>query len=341
MNDAADDNFNGLLPDWTHLELQYLRVGLPGLFILREDPAVHLFANEGGRRFGIRFAGAMNPPLAQSAIDVRRVVLDGRTYLELSVDKPTLHRAFYSLAGQIAASVINDGAGAEVAADGALREWRALLLEDRLLGEERQIGLFAELWALDRLLSAGAVKNVDCWTGPDQESHDLRLSTADIEVKATLGPRRVHTVSSLIQLELAPTTPLFILSLRLQDGGAGGLRLPELADRVAAHLSPAVAAPFRRRLELSGYFEDDRDHYPTRRRIADPPRLIPIEDGCPRLVPAAIAALPAAFAPDRIVSASYRIDVEGLGATDGTPEFHLHFPPLPGPHREDLPCSNS
>lgn len=334
MSDAFTDGFGDLLPDWSHIDHQYLGVGVPGIFVLREDPPIHLFADEGGRRFGIRFAASGEPPVSRSAVEVRQIVIDGRRHLELSIDRPVLYRTFYSLAGQIAAAVIRDGADAEAAADGALRQWRALLLEDRLLGEERQIGLFGELWALDRLLTAGVIEGVECWTGPDQESHDLRLAAADFEVKTTVGPRRVHTVTSLAQLEPSPGVPLFLLSLRVQDGGEGGHSLPVLADRIAARLPAQEALRFRQRLELAGYFDHDREHYPARRRPADPPRLIAVDDGCPRLVRSAVSAIPSAFAPDRIVSASYRIDVEGLGALDGDPEFHLHFPPVSRPDTE-------
>lgn len=334
MSDPSTDNFDGLLPDWSHIEAQYLRPGLPGVIVVRQVPPIRLFTDDGGERFGIQFADAAAVPLSRSAVETREVLIDGRRHLELAIDKPALYRTFYLLAGVISSAVVNDGQGVEVAVESALAEWRALLQEDRVLSEERQIGLFGELWALDRLLAAGALTDARAWTGPDQEVQDLRLGHADVEVKTTTGGRRVHTVTSLGQLEPSPGIPLYLLSIRLQDGGLGGVSLPHLADGIAARLGSAEAASYRERLRQAGYLHEDREHYGAVRRLADAPRLIPVDDGCPRLDSPAIAAVPATYAPDRILSVVYRIDVDGLGAPDGSPGFHNVFPPVRRPSDE-------
>ncbi|WP_409518622.1 hypothetical protein [Rhizobium laguerreae] len=75
-----------------------------------------------------------------------------------------------------------------------------------------------------------------------------------------------------------------------------------------------------------GFRRTDAIHYSRRRRLADRPRLVPVADGVPRLTADALALLPASFASSGISDVSYRIDVEGLGFEEGTPEFSAVVP---------------
>jgi hypothetical protein len=150
-------------------------------------------------------------------------------------------------------------------------------------------------------------------------------------VKTTSSARRIHTINGISQLLPSPNCSLYILSCRLVDAGSGGETLPDLVSTVRAKLAEdsISLAQFNDGLIASQYRDVAANHYPRRRKFADPPVLVPIEDGCPRLTREIFALLPKSYASDRVVSVTYDVDLTGLGFIDGTLEFHAVLPPLP------------
>ena len=55
--------------------------------------------------------------------------------------------------------------------------------------------------------------------------------------------------------------------------------------------------------------------------------MILVEDGVPRLTSASLLALASGFAPHRISTVTYDIDVSGLGVPDGSEQFLAIIPP--------------
>lgn len=310
-----------LLPSWDHLRSQYIEPGIPATFVLRSRPHIGLFLDEDAGRLGIRMEGAAaaDIPLRLSSMEIRDVSADGIRALELSVAEPQLFRPFFLFATDVAPR-LTDGEPAALAVTRALDEWRTLLRQDGLLSEERQQGLYGELWVLSRLIAAGE-DAVAAWTGPLAAAHDFRLHGRDIEVKTTRSARRVHLVNGLSQLTPAPDAPLFLLSLRVEDAGEGGRSLAEAVEAAALALAEPRRPVFWELVERSGYRPDDAHRYLIRWRLADPPRLVPVDDRCPRLTRKALGELPAFFRATRILDVSYQIDVDGMGVPDGSDEF--------------------
>ena len=322
------------LPAWEDLRRDYLDPGLPHRLIVRTAPGILVFTDDAAARLGARFEPAADapaaPPSTLERITVSDVTSDGRRWLEVSTTTPRLYESFYRLIGQVSEAVMA-GAAPHVALAQAVDLWDALVSQTEILSEERQAGLFGELLLLERLLGAGVADAVASWVGPDRQAHDFRLGSVELEVKTTSSAKRIHTINGLGQLSASVDCELHLVSMQIADAGSGGRALPDLADDVRALVPAGDQKAFEARLEASGYAERHRDHYVRRRRLRSPIALIPVVDGVPRLTAQAIAALPAAFAGDRIGTVTYDVDVTGLGHVDGSPEFTAVLPPTPTP----------
>lgn len=313
----------GALPSWDYVRSCFVEDGVPGIMVVRDTPRVAFFVDADGRRFGGYFETddpAALTPLA--TVRCAALQVEDRRCLEFSVAEPSLFRSFYQLLSDLVARVL-DGAPVGAAAQALLADWRALLQQAAALSDERQAGLFGELWLLERLIRARGPAAVASWTGPLRAAHDFRTGEGDLEVKTSYGARRVHVINGLSQLTPLEGMPLYLLSLRLQAAGEGGGSLPEAVAQIRALLATAAvqSAGFEQGLNRAGYRDEDADLYPSRRRLADPAILIPIVDGIPRLSRAALASLAPSYVAERIVEVTYRLDVEGLGWPDGAPEF--------------------
>lgn len=320
-----------LLPDWETIRRDFIESGLPGRIILRANPAIEIFVEAQGRRLGASFAmpqvGAL-PPNPFREISVLETRADGVRHLEIATATPALYGTFYLLLEDTVRSVLETGAAAGDAFEASLSRWRALLQTSSLLADERQLGLLGELWMLERLIAAFGWTVLNAWVGPAAQSHDFRLGDVEFEVKTTSGPRRVHTINGLDQLTPTAGCSLYLVSLRFVDAGSGGETLAQTVDRIltSGDAVPGTRAAILSKLADLGYHLADSAHYSRRRRIADAARLILIEDGCPRLTPAAMAALPSGFAANLIQDVRYRVDVEALGYSDGTEPFLAVLP---------------
>lgn len=319
----------GLLPDWTTIRRDYVEPGVPGRVVVRRHPAVELFVDAGGQRLGALMAlpqGSSVPPSPFTDIDIEEVRVDGVRCLSLSTDAGGLFGTFYLLLVDVARAIIERGEPPTAALEASLAGWRALLHTASLMSDERQLGLFGELWLLERLLGSLGTAGLDAWVGPDRQAHDFRLGIEEFEVKATTGGRRVHMINGLQQLTPSQGARLHLLSLRVADAGAGGETLGETVARIIQMLEPVDRTRFLAKLAAVGFRTEDSAHYSRRRRLADPPRLIEIAEGVPRLTGDALAALPSQFAAAHIRDVTYRIDVDALGVQDGSAEFTTVLP---------------
>lgn len=321
-----------LLPAWRHLQTQFIDSGLPGLFVVSAEPRMTLFLDPGATRFGVRLAGpaADAVPLRLASVQVRDVVVDGERLLEIATSISGLFETFHLFLTDLVPRVVVQGVPIDEAVVSALDRWKSLLHEEALMTEERQQGLFGELWCLRRLLAAGLTEGLASWTGAYPEAHDFRLSDFDLEVKTTRSARRIHIINGLSQLASVGNTPLYLLSIRLESAGQGGESLPELVHAVAAQLGEAEKSAFDELLVRVGYVSMHADRYRARWRLAAPAVLVPVVDGTPRLTREAVDSLPSRFAPERISEAQYRVDIEGLGFPDQSPDFLAIIPGAPG-----------
>jgi hypothetical protein len=324
------------LPSWERFEQDYVEKAVPIYIVIREDPAIRVFVGNGdvlGAYFAVSENTSLPPsPLVEIKITEKR---EGSIRLvEIATSTSELHKHFYMLLVEIIDLVIQQNMSPLAAFEQCLRQWQALLRGLRLMTEEQQLGLLGELWMLDRLTWRLGRDTLTAWTGHDREPHDFRLENNEFEVKVTRNARRLHIIHGLGQLQPSSQRQLFILSLQLAPAGPGsGFSLPERVRQILRSFAqwPSQAASFVRILDEKHNFQlADERHYERRWQMRTDAYLVPVKDGCPRLVSDALERLPSTYAVNRISNVSYTVDLDGLGYSDGHEIF-----------MSALPCQNN
>lgn len=247
--------------------------------------------------------------------------------LEISTRSPAFFREFHRFAGLLTEVFETPRQNAVQAFQLALERWQEFAANRRVLTPEQQLGLLGELLLLEGIIEHRGPDGIETWTGRDPrlaERHDFRLPSADIEVKSTRGASREHFIHGLQQLVPVSDRLLYLLSLRFEAAGLGpGTSLRDQVESVRATLAqhPTPAASLSTRLQAAGFDDADAYLYADRFRLADSPRLIAVDDYCPRIVPSMIArAMPPSLAA-RIANVTYSLDLDGLGVSQGSPEY--------------------
>jgi hypothetical protein len=315
--------------EWRHFR-ELIEQGVPAVQPVSGSPEVVVFVDEGGSRIGLRtpvtaVTGLEPSPVAE--IQVNQVLSGGRPCLELATRTSGLFAEFYAVLEELADRMQLRGEQPLAAFRETLANWRALLRPTERMSDEQRLGLFGELLVLKRVLNNRGPSSIASWTGPMGEPHDFRLGTYEIEVKTTSSRKRHHIISSLEQLEPSPGRGLYLLSIQLEPAGnEAGLALPELVDLVRAELPWASAGreSFESSLLVSWRYSDvHAPLYRERFQLRAPSALIPVTGDFPRLTPSVVEAVPGA---DRITDVQYRVAVDGLGDSDGTPAFEAILP---------------
>lgn len=188
-----------------------------------------------------------------------------------------------------------------------LRRWREFFqIPSPPLTLEQCLGLFAELWFLERWI--GIPDGISDWNGPSGARHDFQRPESSIEVKATiaLSGGAVHRISSLDQLEDPAAGALYLFSLRATVDSLSANTLPGIVNRIMRNLrnNPEALTEFSDRLGMSGYKPGDANHYDHRWRILAE-ELFEVRDDFPRLTTHMSSDWPAG-----VVEVSYGISVE-------------------------------
>jgi ribosomal protein S9 len=310
---------------WHSFQKAFVSTGAPTRHPIVGEPAVELFTDSGGVRIGLRAAlpGPVSLPGTELAsVHVAQVAIGGDRYLQIETAESYLHQSFFHLLLEIADAIQLQHLPPVVALETSLAAWKQLLRDNGQLSPEAQVGLFGELWVLSRLLRHHGARAIDAWTGPWRAPHDFRLTAADLEVKATNAQRRRHAIHGLLQLETASDRPLFVVSMSVEHGGLGGQALADMVAAARALLGADAAAVQRLQegLNRSGYFESTTPMYTERLSIRGHAWLVPVDDSLPRFTREALRReWPDGF--NRIGDVTYDLDLEGLGAPDGSISF--------------------
>jgi hypothetical protein len=152
------------------------------------------------------------------------------------------------------------------------------------LSEAGALGLFGELWFLDRW--ASFPEAVNTWHGPEANRHDFSGQRLAVEVKTTashaVGPPR-HHIATLDQLDAPSDGPLFLFSLQAIPEAGAGNTLPALIERLHSRLSRRdLQAKLDQGLALAGWSPAVAARHQTTYRVAAE-RLYRVDDGFPRL----------------------------------------------------------
>lgn len=176
-----------------------------------------------------------------------------------------------------------------------LAKWRRFWsgVGQGVLSKEQQIGLFGEIWFLNRWLSpsVGVTRAVQMWRGPTGARNDFEGQSFGIEVKTTGRVEASHIIHGLEQLLEPPDGALFLFSLSVRDEANGVETLPRMVQEMRDRLTEDYASlsQFDATLYAAGY--DDRltsEYAKLVLRIREE-GLYRVNEGFPRLIPSSIA----------------------------------------------------
>lgn len=190
-----------------------------------------------------------------------------QTYVTLACLQPEFYPTFNAVAGDVIAEVAQDPPNARRAILRSLDRWRWFWSsEAAALAPDAALGLFAELWFLDRWLRPIVADTLRGWTGPFHARHDFQWPAFSIEVKATSTRRRggvVHRIQNLDQLADPERGDLYLFSLHVVDDALAANTLPGLVQRLVSDLRDDAEGSrlFSERLDAVGYSTAHEEDY--------------------------------------------------------------------------------
>jgi len=314
---------------WETFE-NYLHLSRPTVLNMGGNQGVQLGFNPTIKTLFLRIPIDTNssvPPSPYSELKVEIFKNDLGNFLEISTKAEHLFREFHRFAGIVTEDFELPGQTAIGAFESAIHRWLELISRIELLSEEKQLGLQGELTVLRALIKIHGAQAVRAWTGRNPllaERHDFRLGSVDIEVKSTRSTRRQHIIHGLEQLQPSRGHILYLLSLRFESAGlAGGKSLHDEIEEIRLSLrdNSIERSEFENRLLSSGYMDKDAEHYHDKLIFADDPVLAMVDKHLPKITKNILeASLPSETA-GRIGDVSYRIDIDGMGARQGSEQF--------------------
>lgn len=190
---------------------------------------------------------------------------------------------------------------------GRIVAWQEFMERGRppVLDPEAELGIFGEILVLRDLVATGLPSHeaVDAWEGPVRGLRDFRIRHGAIEVKSTLAEEGFPAkIGSLDQLDDSSVKPLFVAAVRLALKDSGQT-LPALVADAYRRLqeSPSALDGFADKLVRAGYLDAYSAHY-ERRFVCVSTRIVPVEEGFPRLIRGNI--------PREITSSRYVLDID-------------------------------
>jgi hypothetical protein len=131
---------------------------------------------------------------------------------------------------------------------------------------EQQKGLIGELLFLNYLLNNEKThtKAINSWTSAEQEfqSKDYTFGSIGIEIKFTSSKHPRIKVSNERQLDAENLSELFLVLYSTEAVKENGVSLNSLIEQTRQNISTEEERSiFNKKLQLNGYFEEDREHY--------------------------------------------------------------------------------
>lgn len=134
------------------------------------------------------------------------------------------------------------------------------------LSLEQQKGLIGELLFLNTLLNNGkiAANAVNAWTGAEQDfqAKDFTLGSVGIEIKFTSSKQPRIKVSNERQLDAENLSELFLVLYSTEAVKDNGFSLNSIVEQTRKAISTdEERSIFNAKLQLNGYFDEDKEHY--------------------------------------------------------------------------------
>lgn len=234
-----------------------------------------------------------------------------RLYLDLQCPQPSLLRTFAAVTADVLHALRLDHHDPAAEVLRCLENWRWFWSAHASgLSQEAALGLFAELWFLDRWLGT-TTENLSRWRGPYGARHDFQWADWSVEVKCTaVRGAVVHRINGLEQLEAPETGELLLFSLHVQDDALAGNSLPKLVGRITDALAaaPGGSARFLECLALAGYGPSDAERYDRPLRVLSE-ELFEVQADFPRLTRRGLGAR----LPNGIEQLTYTLAMSACG----------------------------
>jgi hypothetical protein len=320
-----------MILDWTSFSSQILVGEEARIHRCHTNPFIDFFYQGINNRLGLMVQIGEADQISDSltrleTIQIEKIRREPDWYVSVSIDKTELFQVFYSLLCQLAQKVIVNHKEPLPALLREISSLESLLKKKATLSLEKQIGLFGELTVLQRILENDVSVGVDCWTGPNRDSHDFRLKGKELEVKTALSTQRIHTIHGFRQLFPSGGHELALVSVLLAHAPQGdGHSIPELVGLIDRIVSARgfPADHFQDRLDAMGYNYEHAQLYAARYVLRQSLSFIPIGEGFPRITLELIQHGLGEEAA-RVQTVQYDLNVEGLGheqGQDGFPAF--------------------
>ncbi len=131
---------------------------------------------------------------------------------------------------------------------------------------EQQKGLIGELFFLNYLLknSKTSTNAVNAWTGAEQEfqAKDFTLGSIGIEIKFTSSKQPRIQISNERQLDAESLSELFLVLYSAEAVKENGISLNSIVEQTRHNISTEEERNiFNGKLQLNGYFDEDKEHY--------------------------------------------------------------------------------
>jgi hypothetical protein len=278
-------------------------------------------------------AGEMAPSTAYADLQVEIRSVGTQNFLEVSTTSERIFREFHRFATLVTEAYERADATASAAFLSAIDGWQELVAEKNILTRDQQTGLMGELLLLQALVALHGLDAHESWIGRDPAlpaRHDFRVGSIDVEVKTTRSTLRRHFIHGINQLVPAEGHALYILSIRVEAAGAHSGR--SLVDQVLLLREGLGEGRFReqfeQRLRACQFKDADSHFYREPLILADSPRLVHVNDVCPRITPQILESELGPAVLSRIDNVTYQVDLEGLGYAHGSVQFMQVLGPL-------------
>lgn len=241
--------------------------------------------------------------------------LQSMKYMDIICQDNAGHEAFNIIGQEIAVSIESSSISKSELIRGILSKWRRFWghIPTNSLSAEEIIGLFSEIWFLNRWLFSkmDALSAISIWRGPYASRHDFEWPNKSVEVKGTTSTKgRIHWIHGLEQLSPPEGGELYFFSLRLREEGGAAYTLPGLIEECRKILlkNPEALTNFENSLALTGYSPvHDNEYLKIHFRVVDE-SLYAVRDSFPRITTGIFQN----GVPSGVETVRYEVNLEGF-----------------------------
>lgn len=166
---------------------------------------------------------------------------DQKYFIDIECNDNSGYSIFNLIGGEIATALLGTNENKAKIVSDILLQWRHFWSSQprHLLPIEKQIGLFGELWFLNRWLIPKYGLNVLlCWKGPSGNKYDFEFPERFFEVKTSNSPKgHIHIIHGIDQLDTPEIGELLLFSLCLRENDIDGISLQSLINNCRSLLT--------------------------------------------------------------------------------------------------------